>query len=139
MQPMSQSNFREEGSGFGFDSGGVATLHERRHAGIFQRREFGEQVMELEDEPDPFITELRLLRLGHAKEVLPIERDGSAARFIKRADNVEQGALAGPGGAHNGDQLAALNLKIDSLEHGHFVGSHRERLMQIGDVNHVQW
>ena len=80
--------------------------------------------MELEDEPDPFITELRLLRLGHAKEVLSIECDGSAARLIEGADNVEQGALTGSGGTHNGDQFSALYLKIDSLEHGHFVGSH---------------
>ena len=80
--------------------------------------------MDLEDKSDPSITELRLLRLGHAKEVLPIERDGSTARFIEGADNVEQGALTGPGGAYNGHQLAALYLKIDSLEYGYFVGSH---------------
>ena len=42
MQPMTQSNFREDGGGFCFDNGGVATLHERRHTGVFQCREFGE-------------------------------------------------------------------------------------------------
>ncbi len=95
--------------------------------------------MELEDKADPSIAKLCLLRLGHAKEVLPIERDGPTARCIQGADNVEQGALASPRGSNNGNQFTALNLKIDSLEHGHFVSSHREGFLEVGDFNHVQW
>src|SRR5690349_13709252 len=101
METLSQPYFREEGCCIGLDRSWFATLHERRHAGILQRGELGEQVVKLEHEPDPPIPEFRLLCIRHPKEVMLIERHRTPARLIERADNMEQGAFPGSGGSHN--------------------------------------
>lgn len=89
VKAMPQSNVREQRCGIGLDGSRFAALHERRHAGIFQRGELGKQVMELKHEPYPSIPEFSLLCIRHPEEVLPIERDSASGRFIKGSDNVE--------------------------------------------------
>src|SRR6185437_10096535 len=138
MKAMPQSDFRQKGCGIGLDRSWFATLYERRHTGIFQRRELGEQVMELKHEPYPPIPEFRLLCIRHPKEVMPVERDRPVGRFIKGSDNMEKGALAGSRSSHNRHQLAALNLKVNPVEDGQFIGPHRKRLMEVCDLNHAQ-
>ncbi len=136
LKAMPQSDFRQKGCGIGSDSGRLATLHERRHAGILQRGELGEQVMELKYESDPPIPKFRLLCVSHPKEILPIKRNGPPGRFIKGSDNMEQGAFAGSRSSHDRHQFASVNLKIDPLEDGQFIGSHGEGFMEIDDFDH---
>ena len=136
MEAVPQSDFREQNGCVGLDRSGITTLYERRHAGIFQRGELGKQVMELKYEPYPPIPEFRLLCIRHSKEIVPIERDGASGRFIKGSDNMEQGAFAGSRSSHDRHQLAAVNLKVNPLEDGQFVGPHREGFMEVGDFNH---
>ena len=83
--------------------------------------------MELEDEADLFVAELRELRLAEHPGVLSIDID--AARRVERvaldvllagpvqaAEEVEQRALARAAGAHDGDVLVAADRERDAAE-----------------------
>ena len=55
------------------------------------------------------------------------QRDGAAVASEQPANDVEQGGLAGPGRAHEGDHLALLDVHVHALEDLEFVGAGTER------------
>ena len=138
VEAMPQPNLGEKRGRIGFDRSRLSTLDKRRHTSIFECGELSEQVVKLKHEPNPPIAELRLLAVRHAKQVLSIERHSPAAWFIKGANNMEQGTLAGPRGPHDRDQFAALDLKIDPPEYGYLIGAHRKRFVKVDRLNHAQ-
>ncbi len=94
-------------------------------------------MVELKHEPDTFVAEFRLLLLGERKKILAVERHGAFGRAIQGSEDLQQGALAGSGGAHDRDQFPAFDVQVDVIQHDEFPPAHRKRFVEIDDVNHV--
>jgi hypothetical protein len=56
------------------------------------------------------------LALRLVADVVTIELDGTAGRHVETLQKFCQGALAGAGGPHDGDDLAGLHLELESLK-----------------------
>ena len=75
-----------------------------------------EQVVELEDEADVLAAQLRQLVVVHPGDLLAGDRDRSARRLVEPGEDVHQRRLARARRAHDGRQLAALDLERDAAE-----------------------
>ena len=51
------------------------------------------------------------------QDVGAVHREGAGIRRGQGAEDLEQGRFARSGRAHDGDDLAAIHLKINALEH----------------------
>lgn len=136
MQAGSQPNLLQQRNGFRFNIRLLAALDEGRHAGILKRRELGQEMVELEDKPDPSIPELRLLILRHLKDILTVEVDRACRGPIEHPDDVEERALSGSGSPDDRDKFASLNLETDAVEHRQLVPAHYKCLTEISNTNH---
>ncbi|MEY4168646.1 MAG: hypothetical protein RIR52_2470 [Acidobacteriota bacterium] len=103
-----------------FDSGwrSCRSADQQRHHYVLKRREFGKQVMELEDETDALIPEAAQVRLSRVYEVKSIDLKASGSRTVKPSKGVKEGRLADTGGANHRDQFAPVDLQIEVLEDG---------------------
>lgn len=110
MQPSSQSNFLQQRNGFWFNIYWLPSLDQRRHTGIFDRGEFRQEMMKLEDKPNTPIPEIRLFTFRHLEHILAVEVDRPFRRTIEGPDNMEQRALSGSRSPDNRNQFASLNL-----------------------------
>ena len=80
----------------------------------------------MEDEPDATVSKFRLLLIRQCKQILPLEKNGAAARAVERAKDVQQGAFAGPRCANDGQHFAARDSEIDPLEDRQLKAFHLE-------------
>jgi hypothetical protein len=67
------------------------------------------------------------------REVLSLQQDLTARGPVQCPDDVEQGALAGTGGADDGAGFALLDFHVNAVEHGH-GGSVQNRLIGFGHI-----
>jgi hypothetical protein len=74
-------------------------------------------MVKLKDETDAPIAKIRLRRFGQSKDVLVFEQHGALGRTVQETQDMEQRALAGSGRADDRDEVAALDAKIDALQH----------------------
>src|SRR5438874_726885 len=87
-------------------------LVQQRQLDVLDDRVLRQQVVRLEDEPEVGAADLRELVVVHlgdvhvAQEVLP------GRRPVQAPEDVEQRALAGPGGAHQGDEVALVERQV---------------------------
>ena len=63
-------------------------------------------------------------------------RFAGRAGLVEGAEDVEQGALAGPGGAHDGERVAALERKRDTAKDRQWAAS---RGVVLGEVFDGEW
>ncbi|VTR64070.1 hypothetical protein DESC_120162 [Desulfosarcina cetonica] len=97
------------------------TADQGRHHGVFQGREFRQQVMELEDETNRAVTETGQLNIVELEHVLARIAELPAIGSIQRAEDVQQGGLADAGCAHDADGLLAVQPErqvVDDLDPG---------------------
>jgi len=64
-------------------------------------------------------------------DALPFDGDLAAAGRVQSADQVEQGGLARTGRAHQRDEIAAVDVQVDAMQHLHLFGA---ALVGLGDV-----
>ena len=77
-----------------------------------QRGELPQQVVELEDEPDPRgCGAPRAAPRSWRRTVAPVQQDLAAGRPVERAEQVQQRALPGAAGADDGHELARETLR----------------------------
>ncbi len=70
----------------------------------------------LEDESDFAAAQERHLIFAEPRDVFAVEEDVAAAGRIEAGDQAEECAFAAARRAHNGGELTARNLEIDSPE-----------------------
>jgi hypothetical protein len=58
----------------------------------------------------------RDLAVGERADVLACNRDVPARRRVERGEDVHESRLAGAGWAHDGDELAGLDVERDATE-----------------------
>jgi hypothetical protein len=77
-----------------------------RDGNILQGSEFGQEVMELENEADMVITEGCQFFTGKLVDTLFIEPDRAFISLIKGSKDMQQGTFTRPGRAHDTHDLA---------------------------------
>jgi fluoroquinolone transport system permease protein len=82
---------------------------------VVEQAQVLEQVDVLEDEPHRGQPEPSQLLLGQVGELLPGEQHAARGHPVHAADVVEQRGLAGPRGAHDGDELPVGDLQVEVL------------------------
>ena len=88
----------------------------RRKLNIFERRQVGDQIVELEDKADVGAAVFHELRLVSGAHIAPVHRHGAGSRRIHAAQNVERRGLAGTRSTQNDGELAALDRKARAVE-----------------------
>ena len=76
---------------------------------VVEDAEAVEQEELLEHEPEAPGPQPRQLLVGHGRGVLPGDADHAAGGSLQGAHHMQQGALARPGRADDGDQLALVD------------------------------
>ncbi|CAE7229328.1 bsn, partial [Symbiodinium necroappetens] len=78
--------------------------------------EDGDEVVELEDVADVFGAPVRELGAGEPGDVLALDDERARGGRVDAGDEVEEGGLAGAGGAHEGEEVAALDAQVEAVE-----------------------
>ena len=97
--------------------------------------EGGEQVVLLEDEADGALAEIVALGVGHVGEVASIDGDAAGGGRGEAAEDVEEGRLAGAGGADDGEELAAGDIHGDAVERIHVDFADGVGLEEVSDLD----
>ena len=87
---------------------------EAGHGDVFEHREFGQQMVELEDEAKGAIAEKVPFAGREVIDPAVSEGDLAGIGFVQGAEQMEQGAFAGAGTADDADKLAALDGERDA-------------------------
>ena len=88
----------------------------RRKLDIFERRQVGDQIVELEDKADVGTAVFHELRLVGGAHVAPVHRHSAGGYRIHATQDVERRSLAGTRGAQNDGELATLDRKARAVE-----------------------
>src|SRR6185295_4058711 len=92
--------------------------------------------MKLKHESHLAVAELRQGLIGARKHVLAVKEDPTARRAIQCAHDMEKSRLSDTGGPDNRDDLAALDLQADAVEHMNIGLVEPERLIQLERRDH---
>ncbi len=92
-----------------------------RHQDVLKRGQFGQQVIELKDEPKSPVPHQVALALGQFVDALALEEDLACLGPIEQAQDVQERALARPAGAHDREHFASLDFEIDAAQHRDLV------------------
>src|SRR5262249_48923164 len=76
----------------------------------------GQQVVELEHEPHVGGPPAGERAAAELIDPVPVDGDGAASRSVEAADEIEEGRLARPGGAHERDEAARRDVEVDPVE-----------------------
>ena len=87
-----------------------ARLHAQAEGDVLEHAHVAEQRVVLEHEAD--VTFARALR----QRVLAVEGDFAGIRPVEAGDDPQQRGLAGAGGAEQREQLAVIDLEVDTVE-----------------------
>jgi hypothetical protein len=96
-------------------------------------------MMELKDESNTAVSELRLFLVRQLKQILSFKEHGAARRSVKRTQDMQQRALSSSGGAHDGQHLATRNRQIDALQDSQFKTGHLKGFGKVNGFNHKRW
>ena len=102
-----------------------------RHQHVFQGREFGQQVVELEDEAERLVAQLIAALRRQVVDASAVEEDFALVGPVEGAEQVQQRALAGAGGADDAEELARLDLQIEAAQHFRLDGVLAVGLVQL--------
>ena len=72
--------------------------------------------MELEHETDVLVAEARQRLLTEGRDVGAVDDDGAAVGAVQRADDLQQGGLAGAAGAHDAHHLALCDVQVNAFQ-----------------------
>ena len=87
-----------------------------RHGNVLLGGKFRQEMVELEHVAAGAVAEIRLLVCRQGKQILSAEADRTRGRSIKRAHKMQERALAGAGGSHDGELLAFVDADADFLQ-----------------------
>src|SRR4029077_7039260 len=82
----------------------------------------GNQLRGLKNEADGSAAQVGELILLETGDVCAVEQDLAGGGRIQAGEQAEQGALTASGGSHDGHELAAVHLEIDTLQNLYGMG-----------------
>ena len=89
---------------------------EQRQLDVAGRGEHRQQVVELKHEADVARPPRRELAARHLVDAVAGDGDGSFARRVETADQIQQRRLARPGWPHQRQEVSRRNVEVDTLE-----------------------
>src|SRR5438445_6843070 len=89
---------------------------QERQLRVLEGGEHGDQVVHLEDEPHVARSPGRQLAGGHVGDLVPRHDDAPGRGHVEAAEQVEQGRLARAARAHKRDEIARVDVEVESLE-----------------------
>ena len=104
-----------------------------RQADVLQRRELGQEVVELEDEADGLVAEGRQFLFVEAEDVLPADAEGAGVRPVQRPEDVQERGFARAGFADDGHHLRPGHGQVHPLENVEGVVGFAD----VGGLEHV--
>src|SRR5262249_22062902 len=90
------------------------------------------EVVRLEDEAEVAAAHLGQLVVVHLGDVLLAEEVPTPRGPVEAAEQVEQGRFAGPGRAHQGDEVPLVEVEGDAAQGG---DDHRLQVVVLDQVN----
>ncbi len=87
-----------------------------REEDVLLRGEHRQEVEELEDEADVLAPELRQVVVAERRDLGSGDRHGAARRLVEPGEGVHERRLARAGRAHDGDELARLDVERDAAQ-----------------------
>ena len=90
-----------------------------REDDVLLGREHGEEVEELEDEADVLAPELGQLGVPELRDGGAVDLDLALGRAVEAGEDVHERRLAGARRAHDGGELAALDVERDAAQRSH--------------------
>ena len=103
---------------------------ERRHHHVLERRELGQQVVELEHEADGLVAKRRQGLRPHPADIVPREVDLAGRGGVERADEVQQRALPSARTPDDRHLLPCVHFEVDASQHVDLTSTVGERLVQ---------
>src|ERR1700728_561231 len=125
---IGQSDAAQRLACLGFVRGAVKIL--RQHH-VFERRQVGDQVKLLKDEPDLLCAESRQPAFIQPRHVHAVHERAPRCRRVEPAENVDQRRLARTRRPHDRDPLAGLHVKGNAIQRAHAA----KFLAQIFDLD----
>ena len=108
---------------------------QQRQLDVLLRREHRHQVVELEDEADLGGAPLGERAAAELVEPLAADRDAAARGHVEAADEVEQRRLARARRAHQGEEVALLDVEVDVVQHLDLLLAALVHLRQVADLD----
>ena len=106
-------------------------LDQTRHHHVFQGVELRQEVVELEDEADRAVSQVRQAGAGQRGELLAGEADGAGAGDVERPHAVQKRGFPRAGRADDGDELPLVDREVDPFEHVELASHVLERLADV--------
>src|SRR5690606_38108955 len=101
-------------------SGAFGAAHlaqQKRQFDVLLRAQHRQQVVELEHEADMLGTPAGQLAGLELVDTLAVDADAAGGGRIQAADQVQQGGLARARRAHQGEEIATLDVEVDAVQH----------------------
>ena len=92
---------------------------------IFERGEFGQEMIRLKNKTDAAVAEMRQLTFGERGEILSGKKDFARVGRIQAANQMEQGAFARAGRAAQREKFAARHVEVHAAQHFERAPAHR--------------
>ena len=109
----------ERGAGGRVTAGLGDAVEHQRQADILDQRQFGEEVVTLEDEADPAPPDQRQVVVADGGQIDPLEDHLPGGRPGDATEKVEERALSRPRGPGDRHELPRLDLDIDTTDRHH--------------------
>src|SRR5258708_7940205 len=142
-QPVPQTHALEQLAGLLLeDSAALPVAHYRvtNHEGrqdVFEHAQFGEQVIELKDEPEDAVAQFVARTRRQVVDPLIVERDFAHVGAVKQPQQVQERALSRARLPDNRNELAPPDFDVDPAQDGNLVLTLAIRLLD-GDGGNVR-
>jgi len=93
-----------------------AAVDEERQRDVLAGGKGGQEVVVLEDDAHAAAAEDGALAVGHGGEAVALDAEFAGGELGEAANEVEEGALAGAAGAHDGGEGAGGHLEVDAVK-----------------------
>src|SRR5260370_4769456 len=111
---------------------------EQRQFDVLERGRAREQIETLEDEADAAAADCGEFLLSERRDVNAFERIMPAGRPIETSEDIHQGRLPRPRGAHYRDHLSPFDDQADAAQRPDLDLAEMENLVEVGDFEHVR-
>src|SRR5260370_5235373 len=108
---------------------------QKRELDVLESGEDRNKVVHLKDEADVARTPLRELVAGHVSNLVAGNGNAAVRGDVEAAEQIEQGGLAGAAGAHEGDEIAFVDVEIEALQDLDFFAAAAIGFVQTADLD----
>ena len=116
VQAVFQTDLRQQRAGVLDTLCDWPFLHQAGQVGVFQGREFRQEVMKLKHEPDAPVSEPGKLLFRQTENILRFIAHGAVRRSIKGAQDMEQGAFPCSRRPKHSQKLPLPDFEIDAFQ-----------------------